>query len=145
MTHETPSDRADLAARLAFSIGRLNRRIRPASELTPGQVSALATIVTSAPIRPGDIARLERVAAPTVTRLLADLESRGLVQRSADPGDGRSFFVSPTAEGTEAIRVARDERAHRVLEVFDELSEEQVASIAAAIGALEAAAETTSA
>lgn len=136
-----PAARGDLAARLAFSVGRLNRRIRAASVLTPGQISALSTIVTSGPIRPGDIARAERVAAPTVTRILADLESKGFVQRTADPDDGRSFFVSSTDEGVDAIMQARAERAERVLAVFDELTDDQVERLAAAIEALEAAGE----
>jgi DNA-binding MarR family transcriptional regulator len=139
------SERADLAARIAFALGRLNRRIRAASELTPGQISALSTIVSGGPIRPGDLARAERVAAPTVTRLLSDLESRGLVARNPDPDDGRSFFITSTAEGVDAILRARAERAERVLAIFDELDEAQIGSLAGALDALEAAAEVTQA
>ena len=80
---------------------------------------------------------------PTVTRLLADLETRGLVTRSSDPDDGRSFFVSATEPGAEAISRARTERAERVLTVFDELSEQQVRHIAAALDALDIAAGLT--
>ncbi|GAA2250331.1 MarR family transcriptional regulator [Herbiconiux moechotypicola] len=135
------SDRAELAARLAFALGRFNRRIRAASELTPGQISALSTIVTGGPIRPGDLARAERVAAPTVTRLLADLESRALVARQPDPDDGRSFFILSTPAGVDAILRARAERAARVLAIFDELEPAQVEQIAAAMDALESAAD----
>jgi len=143
MTEPSDLPREEIAARLAQSVGRLNRRIRADSELTPGQVSALATIVRCGPIRPGDLARVERVAAPTVTRLLADLETRGLVARTSDPDDGRSFFVSGTETGAEAILRARTERAERVLTVFDELSEEQIAHIAGALDALDVAAGLT--
>ncbi len=143
MTSDPRTDRAEIAARLALSLGRLNRSIRATSELTPGQVSALSTIVRGGPIRPGDLARAERVAAPTITRLLADLESKALVVRSADPDDGRSFFVSSTPAGADAILRARTERAERVLTLFDELSAEQIASIAGALDALEFAAEVT--
>lgn len=145
MTDDTGSARAEIAARLALAVGRLNRRIRPAGELTPGQVSALSIIVRKGPLRPGDIARAERVAAPTITRLLAELESRGLTSRSADPGDGRSFFVSATDAGIEAIRRARAQRADRVLALFDELDEEQIARLADALDALELVADSTSA
>ena len=137
MTELNPETRAEIAARLALSVGRLNRRIRAVSELTPGQVSALSTIVRCGPIRPGDLARAERVAAPTITRLLADLENRGLVVRSADPDDGRSFFVSSTPAGSDAIDRARTERAERVLEVFEELNDRQITSIAGALDALD--------
>ncbi|MDO9396944.1 MAG: MarR family transcriptional regulator [Herbiconiux sp.] len=137
MNSETGSDRAEIAARLAVSVGRLNRRIRALSELTPGQVSALSTIDQLGPLRPGDLARAERVAAPTVTRLLADLENRGLIVRTADPDDGRSFFLTATEAGADSIRRARSERAERVLEVFEELTDEQIDTLEAALDALE--------
>ncbi|MFB2599189.1 MarR family winged helix-turn-helix transcriptional regulator [Herbiconiux sp. P17] len=144
MTNETGQDRAEIAARLALSVGRLNRRIRATSDtLTPGQISALSTIVRCGPIRPGDLARVERVAAPTITRLLADLETKQLVTRTADPDDGRSFFVGSTDAGAEAILRARTERAQHVLELFEELSDEQVAQLAGALDALDVAAGLT--
>jgi DNA-binding MarR family transcriptional regulator len=141
MTNSSGPEQAEIAARLALSVGRLNRRIRATSDtLTPGQVSALSTIVRCGPIRPGDLARLERVAAPTITRLLADLETRKLVTRTSDPDDGRSFFVESTDAGAKAILRARTERAQRVLELFHELSDDQIASIAGALDALDVAA-----
>jgi DNA-binding MarR family transcriptional regulator len=141
MTNESGQDRAEIAARLALSVGRLNRRIRATSDtLTPGQISALSTIVRCGPIRPGDLARVERVAAPTITRLLADLEAKQLVTRTADPDDGRSFFVGSTDAGAEAILRARTERAEHVLELFEELDEKQIDSLAGALDALDVAA-----
>jgi DNA-binding MarR family transcriptional regulator len=139
MTNSTADSRDEAAARLAHAVGRLNRRIRYTGDLTPGQISALSTIVAAGSIRPGDLARVERVAAPTVTRLLTDLESRELVRRTADPDDGRSFFLSSTEAGVAAIEKARAERAHRVLEVFDELDDDQIARLVDALDALEAA------
>jgi DNA-binding MarR family transcriptional regulator len=144
MTNESGLDRAEIAARLALSVGRLNRRIRANSDaLTPGQISALSTIVRCGPIRPGDLARVERVAAPTITRLLADLESKQLVTRTADPDDGRSFFVESTDAGANAILQARTERAEHVLELFEELSDEQIAQLEGALDALDVAAGLT--
>jgi DNA-binding MarR family transcriptional regulator len=145
MTNTTGSERAEIAARLAIAVGRLNRRIRPAGELTPGQASALSIIVRQGPLRPGDIARAERVAAPTITRLLTELENRGLISRSADPADGRSFFVSATDAGAEAILRARRQRAERVLQLFDELEPEQVDRLADALDALELVADSPTA
>ena len=100
------------AARLAIAIGRINRRIRSSEDgMTHGQLSVLSTIVRWGPLRPGDIARREHLAPPSVTRLVADLESRELVRREADPLDRRSFFVLGTPQGEQAIMRARAERA----------------------------------
>ncbi|GAA4191609.1 MarR family transcriptional regulator [Gryllotalpicola kribbensis] len=132
----------DLATRFAVAIGRINRRIRPTHDgISHGLVSALGSIVRVGEIRPGDLARLESVAAPTMTRLVADLEARGLVTRRPDPNDGRSFFVVATPAGVDAIRRARFERAERVAALLETLPPEQLAAVKAAIDGLEAASQ----
>lgn len=134
-------DRADVSARLAIAVGRINRRIRPvAGGLSHGLLSALSTVVRTGPIRAGELARSEVVAAPTMTRAIADLEGRGLVRRLPDPADGRSFFLEATDLGVEMVLRARSERADRVGALLESLPNDEVASIAAALAALEATA-----
>jgi DNA-binding MarR family transcriptional regulator len=130
------------AARLAMAIGRINRRIRPSADgLTHGQLSALSTIVRRGPLRPGEIARLETVAPPTVTRLVAGLERLGLVERVPDPADGRSFWVHGTPRGEQAVLRARAERADRIEALMESLDGTQRAAIVNALDALERIAE----
>src|SRR3954449_5200724 len=113
----------DLAGRLALAVGRLNRRMRSSTGgLSHGQLSALSTIVRRGPIRPSEIAAIEVAAAPTITRIVAELESRGLVERTPDPEDRRSLFVSGTDAGTELLLEARSDRARAVADVLGELS-----------------------
>ena len=132
----------DLAGRLALAVGRFNRRIRSSTGgLSHGQLSALSTIVRRGPIRPTELAGIELVAAPTITRVVADLESRGLVSRAADPDDGRSFFVSATEQGVELLHLARSDRARAVRAVLAELSQADVAALRDALPALETAAQ----
>ena len=97
-------------------------------------------LVRKGPLRPSDLARFEVVAAPTMTRAIADLESRGLVSRTQDPDDGRSFLIEATAEGAEAVLRARRERAKRVRALLATLDADQLDSITAALDALEATA-----
>lgn len=125
-------------ARLAVAIGRINRRIRSDGDgLTLGQLSALSTIARRGPIRPGDIARAERLAPPSVTRLVADLERRGLVAREQDAADRRAFFVTATPDGEAAVLRARAERARAIGALVDQLDDAQRAAVHAALGALE--------
>lgn len=134
------TDRAVVASRLAISVGRINRRIRPAADaLSYGLLSALSTIVRLGPLRPSDLARLETVAAPTVTRALGELENRGLTLRTADPADGRSTLIEATDAGAAAVLRARAERADRIGALIAELDDEQIGQIAGALDALEAA------
>ncbi|WP_025159038.1 MarR family winged helix-turn-helix transcriptional regulator [Leifsonia aquatica] len=138
-THEPGRD--DVAGRLALAAGRLNRRIRSATGgLSHGQLSALSTIVRTGPLRPSEVATVESVAAPTVTRLVSELEARGLVERTPDPDDGRSFFVSGTDAGIELLLEARSDRARAVARILDGLDPEQVDALRAALPALEQAA-----
>ena len=93
-------DLSGLAAQLRLVITRTARRLRQeaASDLGPSQTAALATIERHGPLTPSELARIERVQRPTATRIVARLEEAGLVERVADPSDGRSFTVSPTAD-----------------------------------------------
>ncbi|GIT79611.1 MarR family transcriptional regulator [Leifsonia sp. LS1] len=134
-------DGGDVAGRLALAVGRLNRRIRSATGgLSHGQLSALSTIVRKGPLRPSEVAGIEHVAAPTVTRLVSELEARGLVERTPDPDDGRSFFVSGTDAGIELLLEARSDRARAVSRILDGLDPSQVEALRAALPALEEAA-----
>lgn len=132
----------DVPGRLALAIGRLNRRIRSSTGgLSHGQLSALSTIVRRGPLRPSELAAIEVVAAPTITRVISDLEGRGLVAREPDPDDGRSFFVSATDAGVALLLEARSDRARAVSAVLAELTPAQRRAITAALPALEEAAQ----
>ena len=71
------------AARLRIAVLRLSRRLRKhdLAGLTPSQLSTLAYVGASGPVRLGDLAAAERIAPSTLTRLVNVLESRGYVQQ----------------------------------------------------------------
>jgi len=134
-------DRDAVAARLSIVVGRLNRRIRStAHDLSYGQLSALSMIVRLGPLRPGELARMEAITAPSMTRLIANLEEAGFVTRTPDPGDGRAFFVEATDAGANAVLRVRAQRAERLTEVLSDRTDEEIARIASALDVLEAAA-----
>jgi DNA-binding MarR family transcriptional regulator len=62
-------------------------------------------------LTPRELAESERVQPPTMTRVVARLESMGVVQRTPHPTDGRQVILSATQRGREALaenRRARD-------------------------------------
>jgi len=133
---------SDVPARLALSVGRLSRRLRVAGgDLSHGLLSALVTTAKRGPIRLADLAQLELVSAPSITRLVTELESRGLVTRSVDPSDGRAFLIQATVAGTEKILEARSARAELIAELLAHLGATNQAALVAALPALEAMAE----
>jgi DNA-binding MarR family transcriptional regulator len=102
----------DSAAKLRMAIVRTSRRLRQEASsetagLTPTSVAALATIDRHGPLTPSEVARIERVKRPTVTRTLGCLEREGLVERTPDPADGRSALVAVNSAGRERLRRLR--------------------------------------
>ena len=89
-----------LANDLRIACQRVSRRVRFEStdELAPHLVSALAHL-KNGPCTPGDLADLERVAPPSMSRTINCLVERGLVTRDDNPSDGRSKLLELTDAG----------------------------------------------
>ena len=135
-----PVDRADLAERLAFVVGSVNRRLRPPAEAPHRQAWVVgASIARAGSVRPGDLARVEGITAPSTTRLVAELEQRGLVTRTPDPDDGRSHRVEVTEAGSAALTRARQERSSAVAELLAGTDDAELQTLQAAVETLEAA------
>jgi DNA-binding MarR family transcriptional regulator len=97
-----PRTADDLAKTLREAIQRLNRRVRqarPVGDLTFGQLSALTSILLAGALTPRELADIERVQPPTMTKIVGKLEERGLVIRSPHPTDGRQVILAPTEQG----------------------------------------------
>jgi DNA-binding MarR family transcriptional regulator len=132
----------ELATRLRLAVGRLNRRIRLATnDIPPLQFSALATLDKHGPLRSGELAQREAVTAPTMTRVLAALAERGLVTRESDPTDARSVRVSLSPAGIDALTRIRSERTALLGARLARLSDEQRTALVAGLPALEALVE----
>jgi DNA-binding MarR family transcriptional regulator len=133
----TSPDPSDVAARLAVVVGRVARRIRPThGDLSAGHFSTLATIERLGPQRPSDLARIERMGAPAMTRIVALLESRGLLERSPAPDDARSVLLHLTDAGHQVVQDVRTERASIVGELIAGLDEDELRAVDAALGPL---------
>lgn len=100
----------DVATEVQDGITRLNRRlrqVRPLGELTQSQLSTLATFGIHGPMTPTELAEVERVQPPTMTKIVAKLEAKGLVQRAPHPTDRRQTILSATEAGREALAEQR--------------------------------------
>ncbi len=131
---------AELAGRLRVATGLLVRRLRQSDpgHLSPAKLSALLTIEAGGPIRSGDLAARENVAAPTMTRLIGILAEAGLVTRGPDPSDARGSLVTLAPAGQAALEAVRRERTSVLVARLRRLSDDQRAALAAALPALEA-------
>jgi DNA-binding MarR family transcriptional regulator len=133
------STTVQMATSLRLSATRLARRLRQESDagLTPSQLSALASIQNHGPLTLGALAEHERVAPPTVTRVIAKLEDDGLVRRAPDEDDGRIWRVSTTRRGDVLLDELRNRKNAWLAARLDELDADQRARLAAALDVLE--------
>jgi DNA-binding MarR family transcriptional regulator len=108
----TPVDE-DLVGRFRRAINRLNRRLRQESlaGLSPAQASALGSVHRLGSPTLGELAAIEQVQPPTMTRIVASLQEAGVVTRVTDATDRRSARVECTLAGVrvlESIRTLKD-------------------------------------
>src|SRR5215210_1422480 len=132
-------DAVELPARLRLAIARMARRMRQEAgdDLSPSMMAALATIENRGPLTPSELAEFERIKRPTATRVLRRLEDDGLIERTADPSDGRSAVVSVTREGAALLKKLRSRKNAYLARRLRELPDEDVETLDRAAAVLE--------
>ncbi|WP_241153740.1 MarR family transcriptional regulator [Nocardioides pantholopis] len=112
-TEKAPHSRAGLASELRLAVMRLRRRL--AAERDPGNDLGMNAMAVLAALQPGglgvgELASIERVKAPTMTRTINHLAEGGYVTRRAHATDGRQVLVEITDLGRETLRADRARR-----------------------------------
>ncbi len=120
-------DPAALASHLRLGITRLARKLRREGDpgVTPTLLAALSTIERHGPMTPGTLAVHEQVEKPTITRLLAALEQRTLVERTPDPLDGRIAWIQVTPQGRKLLQRTRRRKDEYLARRIKSLSAEE--------------------
>jgi DNA-binding MarR family transcriptional regulator len=131
----------ELADSLGRSVGRLSRALsREVADVSRTALSVLATL-RDRPHRITELAALEHVAQPTMTVLVSRLETRGWVERAADPGDRRAVNVTLTREGAELLERLVARRTSSLAARLSTLSATERETLARALPLLERIAE----
>jgi len=132
-------DPSETAGRLRLSATRLARRLRQEADagLTPSMLSALAMIEIHGPLTLGSLADHERLAPPSVTKVVARLEAEGLVVRTSDPGDRRVTRVTTSPQGAALIAESRRRKTAWLAGRIEALDPDQQARLAAALDVLD--------
>jgi DNA-binding MarR family transcriptional regulator len=141
---DTRSD-AGLATALRISISRLARRLRverlglggTETALSDIQLAALAALDRHEAMTPGELAEHEKVQPPSMTRVIAVLEERKLVQRAPHPTDRRQVVLTVTAEGRALVNRVRRRREAWLAQRLQELTPEERAILRSAAPILE--------
>jgi DNA-binding MarR family transcriptional regulator len=106
----------------AIHLLRRLRRSDPDTGLSPARLSALSVVAFAGPLRISDLARAEQVRTPTITPIVAALESEGLVTRETDARDARATVLRATAKGQKLMAEGRARRVATLTRALRRLS-----------------------
>ena len=138
-TSTRPTD-AELASVIRLAILRVARRLRSQrvnTAVTLSQLSALATVRKSGPLSAGEVAAIEQVQPPSMTKILAALESNGFIERACHPDDRRQSVISISQAGLELLAVETRARDQWLTVQLAELSDADIDKLTKAAEVLE--------
>jgi DNA-binding MarR family transcriptional regulator len=118
---------------MRISVSRLARRLRverlglggPETALSDIQLAALAALERKGPMTPGELAEHEKVQPPSMTRVIAVLEERGLVLREPHLTDRRQVILTVTQDGRDLVQRVRRRREAWLAQRLQELTPEE--------------------
>lgn len=136
---------AALATAMRISISRLARRLRverlglggTETVLSDIQLAALAALARHDSMTPGELAEHEKVQPPSMTRVIAVLEERGLVRREPHATDRRQVVLTVTEEGRDVVQRVRRRREAWLAQRLQELTPDERQILLAAAPILE--------
>ena len=103
----------------------------------PARLSVLSVLVFGGPARLSDLARIEQVRPPTMSKIVAGLEQRGLVKRRPNPRDARVAAIEATARGTKLLQDGRRRRVARLARSLQGLEAEEIELLGRAAAIIE--------
>jgi DNA-binding MarR family transcriptional regulator len=133
-------DAGRVADRLHSAAIHLLRRLRVEDEalgISAPRLSVLSVLVFGGPRRIGDLARIEQVEPPTMTRLVDGLVRDGLAIREPDPDDARAVQVRATSTGAKTLKRGRARRVETLRSALTALSPADLASLGEGVDVLE--------
>jgi DNA-binding MarR family transcriptional regulator len=134
-----------LATAMRISISRLARRLRverlglggTETVLSDIQLAALAALARHDSMTPGELAEHEKVQPPSMTRVIAVLEERGLVRREPHATDRRQVILTVTDDGRNLVQRVRRRREAWLAQRLQELTPDERQILRAAAPILE--------
>jgi DNA-binding MarR family transcriptional regulator len=130
------TDTTALANQLRPVLLKLNRELRREIHslgVTGGQVSLLVQIKLRPGIGMRELASVERMSVPGMSKFVAKLEEAGLVQRAPVEGDQRRVGLSLTPAGHKVLRSVKSKRTAWLAARLRQLEPEQLEALDAAI------------
>ena len=120
---------ADALHSTAIRLLRLVRTEDAQSGIGPAQLSALSVLVFRGEMMLGELAALEQVRSPTMSRIVDGLVQRKLAQRVSAPGDRRAVKLTATAEGRKLLFAGKARRVRALAKRMAGFSKEEIKTL----------------
>lgn len=117
------------------------RRITPSDGLSRTAAATLGALDRLGPLRITALAEHEAVSQPAMTGLVGRLEAQCLVNRTADPDDGRAVLIGLTPRGESVVAERRHHYADTIDAMVRDLPSDDFDRLAAALPAVRRLAE----
>ncbi|GAB2731288.1 MarR family winged helix-turn-helix transcriptional regulator [Kitasatospora kifunensis] len=104
---------AEAADTLFLAMRKARSRGADAGGLSLAQMALLDPLSLGGDLPVGQLASAAGVSVPTATRMLQQLETKGIVTRRRSPEDERRVLISLTEEGVERLTRLREQRRER--------------------------------
>lgn len=114
---------------LVRQVKRSAERHRPEMIVDMAGYHVLVYLNVEGPQRAGELATAFHADPSTISRQVAGLVKAGLVERRADPGDGRASILAATDDGVRVIETERRRRARVIAAVLAGWSTEDRAAM----------------
>lgn len=125
-----PEQVADLVHSAAIHLLRRLRKTDVDIGISPARLSVLSVLVFAGAKTPGELAQIEQVRPPTVTKLIQALETDGLVMRKTHARDKRALMIMVTAKGRRKLINAQQLRIRKLTELINTLNPDEQMTLA---------------
>ena len=129
-----------VADRLHSTAIHLLRRVRKRDAATgegPARLSALSVLVFGGPMTLGQLAGVEQVKPPTMSRIVNGLEKSRLAERLTDSKDARRVRIRATPSGERLLHQGRRRRIEYLASHLDGLTRQELATLDEAVKLVE--------
>lgn len=150
----TSSTSAVDAAQLRQTLGDLvvasHRLARLAARVTgntesPATWRTLSVLLSSGPMRLGELAAQSRVSQPTMTKIVRNLVESEWVKRIADTQDARAWQIAITPKGAGALQAWRDALSDALVPMFADLTDDELAAMRCTVDVIASRADLSTA
>jgi DNA-binding MarR family transcriptional regulator len=116
----------------AIRVLRLVRAEDAQAGIGPAQLSALSVLVFLGEKTVGELAVLEQVRPPTMSRIVDGLVQKKLVERASSESDRRAVRITATPAGRKLLLAGKARRVRALAKRFEALTKDEVETLDAA-------------